>query len=221
MYFTLGKKQKKELYRGLSASNRSILWSLNTQPLPGVQIGTNGPLFPFDPDNETGFGFEGSYNEYLMGTDRYVKYASLHHKNFLFVYRTQSEWQFKAGLQHFVQWGGNSPQWGPQPSSARDYLRLITGQSGRENATVNDQLNTLGNHLGGYEFNVRKGFRDFSIELLYQHLFEDLSGQLLGNTPDGRYGIYFETNDTKNFINSVIYEFYYTKHQSQTTTGCA
>ncbi|UJH89852.1 hypothetical protein LZ575_12665 [Antarcticibacterium sp. 1MA-6-2] len=41
LYITAGIKHQEELYNGLSASNRSILWSLNSRAIPGLQIGTN------------------------------------------------------------------------------------------------------------------------------------------------------------------------------------
>lgn len=217
-YVTVGRKQQEDLYRGLSSSNRSILLSLNARPFPGLQIGTNGPFFPFG-NSARGFGIEGSWNDYLLEEERYVTNARLHHKNLLFVYRTKNDLQFKAGLQHFVQWAGVSPQWGSQPSSGKDYIRIVSGQEGGADATEGDRLNALGNHLGGYEFYVKKTFRDYSVEAFYNHLFEDGSGRRLGNTPDGRYGVYFENKNRDKLINSVIYEFFYTKHQSNTTTG--
>ena len=42
---TLGRKQKKELYKGLSASNENILWSLNARPLPGIRFSTARTIF--------------------------------------------------------------------------------------------------------------------------------------------------------------------------------
>ncbi len=215
-YITVGRKQQAELYNGLSASNRSILWSLNARPLPGIQIGTNGPLFLA---GDQGFGIEGSWNEYLLEKDRFVSNANLHHKNLLLVYRFENSLQIKAGLQHFVQWGGVSPVFGQQPITFKDYLKVVTGRGGSETAPEGDQQNALGNHLGGYEIFIGKEFSEFRVELLYNHLFEDGSGRRLGNTPDGRYGIYMEMKDRNRIINSFIYEFYYTEHQSHTTTG--
>ena len=215
MYATVGRKQRPVFYNGLSSSNENILWSLNARPMPGIQLGTSRPIFPF---SEEGFGFEGSWNEYLMGNDRYVEGTRLHHKNLRFVFQNGS-WQVKAGIQHFVQWAGTSPRMGPQPDSFQDYLRIISGQAGGEGATEGDQLNGLGNTIGGYEFYLRKGFRDFEIQVFYNHLFEDGSGRRLGNTPDGRYGIFYDHNDKDRFISSVMYEFYYTEHQSHTTSG--
>lgn len=216
LYFTVGRKQQKELYNGLSASNRSILWSLNPRPLPGIQIGTNGPLFL---NGATGFGIEGSWNEYIMEKERYVSNAKLHHKNLLLVYRFRNSLQIKGGLQHFVQWGGVDPLSGRQPEKINDYIRIISGQGGDKSATGGEQLNALGNHLAGYEIYVSRDFKNFNMEIFYNHLFEDGSGRRLGNTPDGRYGLFLEMKEKDRFINSVMYEFFYTHHQSHTTTG--
>lgn len=213
---TFGRKQEPELYNGLSASNQNILWSLNARPMPGLQVGTLKPIF-FSGNH--GIGFEASWEEYLMGKDRIVDNARLHHKSFHLVFRTEKELQFKVGLQHFVQWGGTSPEEGKQPSGFSDYLKLISGQAGDEEAFIGDQMNSLGNHLGSYEFSVSKKWRDYKFELLYNHIFEDGSGRRFGNFPDGRYGIYFGKNKNSGFINAVMYEFYYTHHQSHTTSG--
>jgi len=214
-YFTAGRKQQRELYNGLSASNRSILWSVNARPLPGIQIGTKGPLFI---KGNTGLGVEGSWNEYVMEEDRHVSNAKLHHKNLLLVYRSKSAWEFKAGLQHFVQWGGVSTVLGQQPEKFKDYMNIIMGGE-KPDPEYGEEHNAIGNHLGSYEIYVSKRFEGFNIEAFYNHLFDDGSGRRLGNTPDGRYGIFLEKNGKDSFINSLIYEFFYTHHQSHTTTG--
>lgn len=213
--FTVGRKQRQETYNGLSASNESILWSLNARPLPGLQLKTKRPVFIFK-----NFGFEASWEEYLMDDDRFVNNTRLHHKNLRFVYNnTERSFEIKVGIQHFVQWGGNSPLHGNQPEGFNDYIKLITGQSGNENAAGGDQLNALGNHLGGYEIYITKKLSLGTLELFYQHLFEDKSGRRLGNTPDGRYGAYLEFREKDKLISELMYELYYTKHQSHTTSG--
>src|SRR5690606_16390754 len=63
---------------------------------------------------------------------------------------------------------------------------------------------------------------DYNIHFIYNHLFEDGSGRRLGNTPDGRYSIYVEdVEDThvKKWVRAIMYELYYTKHQSYTSSG--
>ena len=103
---TAGRKQRKELYRGLSASNENILWSLNARPLPGVQIKTTRPVFI---NGNRGLGFEAALEEYITDDERYVEDTRVHHKSFNLVYRHSSGFEFSAGLQHFVQWVGIHP----------------------------------------------------------------------------------------------------------------
>ena len=125
-YITGGVKQKKELYNGLSATNENILWSLNARPLPGVEIGTVKPLFIFP-----GVGFEARWGEYILEEDRHVPWARVHHKKFKVVLQPSEDWEIKAGIQHFAQWGGVSPDRGAQPKGITDYLRIVAGRARR------------------------------------------------------------------------------------------
>lgn len=213
-YVSIGKKQHPELYNGISSSNRSTLWSLNASPIPGIVIGTTDPVFF---RGEDGFGFEAVLAEYFMGNDRYVKGARLHHKKISLVFEKQ-EWSVILGFNHYAQWAGVNPSenYGKQPNSFEDYVFIFFGQEGGADASLGDQLSALGNHIGGYEFYLNKEFDDFRIQLFYNHLFEDGSGMRLRNTPDGRYGIFLEKKGKSHYINSVIFELYYTLHQSHT-----
>ena len=216
MQAIVGRKQKKELYNGLSSSNESILWSLNARPLPGIQLSTTRPVFFW---KKAGLGFEASWEEYLMEEDRHVSHARLHHKSFRLVFQPVSSFRVRAGLQHFVQWAGTSASLGKQPSSFEDYLLILTGQGGGEDAPLGDQQNALGNNIGGYELYIDTRIRNLDISLFWNHLFEDGTGQRMVNKPDGRYGIFIEDREPQQWLRSMIYEFYYTKHQSHTTIG--
>src|SRR5690606_10962025 len=111
-----------------------------------------------------GLGIEGSWNEYLMEEERYVRNAKLHHKNLLLIYRSRNNWEIKAGLHHFVQWGGISSGFGQISESFENYLSVISGGKGNEETTLNDQVNAIGNHLGGYEFFITKTFNHLYVE---------------------------------------------------------
>ena len=216
MEAVVGRKQKQELYNGLSSSNENILWSLNARPLPGIRLSTTRPIF-FWP--KAGLGFEASWEEYQMEEERHVSNARLHHKSFHLVYQHAPAFKIRAGLQHFVQWAGTSADRGKQPGGFDDYLLILTGQGGGEDAALGDQQNALGNNLGSYEVYVDGRLKDINFSLFWNHLFEDGSGRRLGNTPDGRYGLFIEDTAPQQWVHSAIYEFYYTKHQSHTTTG--
>ncbi|MFD1094246.1 capsule assembly Wzi family protein [Salegentibacter chungangensis] len=209
-----GIKHKAEMYNGLSASNRNILWSLNARALPGVQLGTNGTVF--FKGRELGWGFEATLEEYWLGEDRYVKDAFLHHKSLHLVFKSWNGWKLKAGIQHFAQWGGTSPRFGKQPAGIEDYLRIFAGRAGGDNSLESDKANVLGNHLGSWELYVTREFKDFKARFIFNNLFEDGSGSRGANFPDGRYGVFIDFSEKDRIINSFIYEFYYTRDQSQT-----
>lgn len=202
MEIIAGRKQQDELYNGLSSSNKNILWSLNARPIPGLQIRTKEPVFLFE---DSGVGFEGSWNEYFLEADRHVSAAKLHHKRFLLVLQPNERWTFKGGGQHFVQWGGTSETRGDQPEKFRDYIKNITGQTAVAGGA--------GRHLGGFEAHIERDFRDFRLEFIYNYLFESVGGIFLRNVPDGRYGLFFENKDKDRIVNSIIYEFTFTRNQ--------
>ena len=208
-----GRKQKKEFYNGLSSTNENILWSLNARPIPGIQLKTSRPIYL---DSNGKFGFEASWNEYYMGDNPGAEEVRLHHKKVQILYHFRNGWSIKAGIQHFVQWGGSSTKFGDQPKDFSDYLRIITGRAGDDNSLESDQANALGNHLGSWELYISKEFKNKRVSFIFNNLFEDGSGSRGANFPDGRYGVFVEAKDPDQLINSLIYELYYTRNQSQT-----
>lgn len=213
-----GRKHKIELYNGLSATNENVLWSLNARPLPGVSFEIYRPVYFW---KSAGLGFKASLEEFFTDDERYVENLRIHHKSFHFVYSGIRNVELIVGVQHFAQWAGTSPEEGPLPDGFEDYLRVITGQQGK-NTEVGEQLNALGNQLGSYEIYLNTSWSHYDIQLLYNTFFEDMSGLKLRNTPDGRYGIFIEDKETEKWVSSFMYEYYYTRNQSKyypTTDG--
>ncbi len=214
----IGKKQRKDLFQGLSASNENILWSLNAAPMPGIRFFTRDPLFISKEDH--GIGVMASLEEYLMDDDRYIRDTRVHHKSLHLVYRSEEDFQIDVGVQHFVQWAGYSEEFGQLPNSWADYIRIFTGMASEGDVGNGQEVNALGNQIGSYEIKVKTKIRDVDFQFLYNHIFEDASGMKGGNLPDGRYAVYFEDNrDTfwgTSWLKAFMYEFYYTKNQSRT-----
>ncbi len=211
----LGKKQREDFYKGLSGTNQSILWSLNSSPPPGIRIFSRDPLFI---NEDYGIGFMASLEEYLLDDERYVEKARVHHKSFDIVYRSQNEFQISLGVEHFVEWAGIAPDYGKLPHSFSDYIHVFTGQAGDE--SVNGQeVNALGNQIGSYELNVQTKVRDLDVQFIYNSIFEDGSGMKMGNFPDGRYALFIEDNRDSfwgvSWFKAFMYEIYYTKNQSR------
>lgn len=208
---TAGRKQMEEFYNGLSASNDNIAWSLNARPLPGLQVSTTRPIFLF---NNKGLGFEASLAEYFMGEERFVKEARVHHKSFHLIYKASEKFQIKAGLEHYVQWAGVHPDFGKLPNTFKDYLSVFSGLEGSDDVS-GEEANALGNHLGSYGVYIDTRIANYNVQFIYNHLFEDGSGRVLRNTPDGRYGVYIEDPNPGKWIDAFMYEFYYTRDQSE------
>jgi len=215
----VGIKQHAELYDGLSGTNGNMLWSINAKPLPGIELKIREPIY-FLFNNHV--GLSGSWGEFLMGDgpDRFVKNTRVHKKSLFLNYRSSTNFKLKIGIEHFAQWAGESPEdhIGEQPRTFKDYLRIVTGQGGESNSYIGEQTNALGNHLGSYELRISKVINNIYYEFMYSHLFEDGSGMLYYNRPDGRYGLYIDLTDftfnDKTWIQKFMYEFYYTKDQS-------
>ncbi|MDT0649771.1 capsule assembly Wzi family protein [Autumnicola edwardsiae] len=216
---TAGRKQKEELYLGLSATNENMLWSLNARPLLGLLLETKRPVFLFGDD---GIGFTASFGEFFTDDNRFVKNTRIHHKSFNLVYKNSDKFQVSAGLQHFVQWAGTSPEYGELSSDLESYARIFLGMQGDSEQGAE---NAEGNQLGSYEVKLSTEINSYKIKLIYNHIFEDGSGRMLFNTPDGRYGIFIEDVyklPENKWVKAAMYEFYHTTDQSEgsgTTDG--
>ncbi len=204
-----GRKHHMELYNGLSAVNGNFLWTLNAMPIPGIQVRTLRTIFFSEKGR---WGFEASWSEYFMEEDRFVKNARLHNKSLYLIFNNRKDLEIKMGIQHFAQWGGISSKkiYGKQPDEIKDYIRVFAGYDGGENSLQSDQDNALGNHIGSYEIKISKSFKKMRLEFLYSHLFEDASGIFFYNYFDGSYGLFADFNKKSGWINSLMYEFYYT-----------
>ena len=210
----LGRKQRAQRYKGLSATTENMLWSLNARPMPGVRFNTTRPVMFW---RGGWLGFEAGLEEYLMDDERHITNTRVHHKNFKLVF-SRNNWEVGVGIQHFVQWAGTSSKFGKLPGSLNDYLRIFSGMGigGTANDQVSEEeINGLGNHLGSYEASVKTSFRNYSIEFVWNHIFEDGSGSRFVNFPDGRYGIFISDLQDEKWIYGIMYEFYYTKNQSK------
>lgn len=214
----IGKKQRDDLFQGLSATNENILWSLNAAPMPGIRFFTRDPLFIFKENH--GLGVMASLEEYLMDDDRYIEDTRVHHKSLHLVYRSENNFQIDMGVQHFVQWAGYSEEFGQLPNSWEDYFRIFTGMASENDVGNGQEVNALGNQIGSYEIKIKTKIRDIDFQFIYNHIYEDASGMKGGNFPDGRYALYFDDNrDTfwgTSWLKAFMYEFYYTKNQSRT-----
>ena len=207
-----GVKNDPVLWNNLSSSNGSIIKSINARAMPGVNIKTNDFItLPFATSWLT---IKANFAHYFMDDTRFVDNTNLHHKSLHIKSRLSPTFEIIAGLDHYAQWGGTSPQYGAQPSSIKDYIKVVFGAEGGDTATLNDQFNALGNHVGAYILQFNYKGQKANYNFYYSHPFEDTSGREMTNWQDGLYGVFIDFKKQKAPITHLLAEFTYTKNMS-------
>ena len=201
-------------YAGLSTTNGNLARSHNARPYPRIRLG-NLKYKPI-PVLKNRFSYKAEYSEGLLNDARYVKNTRLHQKSFYLRAHLSPTLDIEAGLEHFVMWGGTSPEEGVgrMPTALKDYVRYITGASGDKAFPQTDQRNVAGNQLGTWQFQVQKRFPEMNVSFYLSHLFEELSGLKWRNWPDNLLGLHLNFSDKKKFVSDLVYEYTNTRQQS-------
>ncbi|GAB3938204.1 capsule assembly Wzi family protein [Larkinella terrae] len=174
-----------------------VAWSGNAMPIPKIQLHTPDyvPLNFLKKILAFRLGYaHGWFNA------PYIKGAFLHQK-YLYGRFGKPHWKVKvyAGMNHQVQWGGHADYLigssvavnGHLPSSFQDYLSLIFGlyPKASNQQTGFDGENRIGNHIGSIDYGVEWTTSSLNTLLYYQHFYEDVSGIVHLNFPDGLWGL--------------------------------
>jgi hypothetical protein len=193
-------------------SSGSFTLSGNSLPVPKIQIGFPGYVsLPFLKNFVAikGFFAHGWYNTpYIQGA--YLHQKAVHVR----IGKPEGKLSVQAGINHHVTWGGradylkNNPHVvnGKLTDSFADYLRgVVLGWVSKDyhnNRYTNfDGENRVGNHLGQFDFALEYELGKASILLYNNHPFEDASGVLFQNMPDGLYGVRWKS---KNVSRSIV-----------------
>ncbi|GHC58523.1 capsule assembly Wzi family protein [Ulvibacter litoralis] len=208
---TLGSKTPFQKYQGLSIVGDNFLLSGNARALPGLIIEANNPIQLLK-----GLELDWAIAHYSLNDDRYVDDAMVHYKRLGLTYGINEKNRFSAGIEHYAQWGGTSPEFGKLPNSFNDFLKVFIASNANEDAPLGDQLNGLGNHLGIYNFEYIHNSESGYLKMYHQHPFEDGSGSAFKNFPDGIWGLYIgpNTKDYDSFVTGFLIEFVQTTNQS-------
>ncbi|OIN58788.1 capsule assembly Wzi family protein [Arsenicibacter rosenii] len=210
----------------------SYSWSGNALPITRVQFGTTG----FVP-----IGF----TKGVLAINAFMAHGwfpaadsvrgSFLHQKAVYGRIGKPSWPVRiyGGLLHNVQWGGYSTYRvirkyggrddGKLPSSFRDYLYMLVAKQPKgfsENLSSIDTLNQIGNHLGNIDLAIEVAVKNWNVLLYNQHPFEDKSGLIYMNFPDGIYGIRLKNTNTKAKgiqLKQFTVEYVYTVDQSGLT----
>ncbi|GAB4031929.1 capsule assembly Wzi family protein [Spirosoma gilvum] len=212
-------------------SSGFIIGSGNALPIPKIQIATRGyvPLKFLKNFVSINAGYAHGWF-----TDAYIQGSYLHQKYLYWRFgKPTASLKVHIGMNHQVQWGGqadyllNSPyaEQGRLPSSFKYYGNVVMASRPtdyeNQDYTSFDGSYRIGNHVGGHDFGVELTTYHASILIYYQHPFEDVSGLLFQNLPDGLFGFRWKRPSPAHLtglqVNHVVAEFLTTLYQSGAT----
>ena len=210
LHLDLGMKPRERALSDVSVSGGDIVYSRNTRNMPGLNAWSDWIYF------EKGHwaGIKGNIAHYQTLDNRYVKGAMIHNKSLHLKFALGRKVDFSFGLEHWAQWGGNSPLHGQQPLTFKNYLRIFMAGKGGDDASMSDRLNVLGNHLGKECFRLDWRHSEFTMTLQYDKPFEDGSGMKYKNLPDGIWSAQFLFKDRQALVTDIVLEYINTSWQS-------
>lgn len=227
LLLSIGSKEKYLSLWDKRLSSGDMVLSSNAAPIPELRISmpeyTNVPLLggwmQVKADFSVGRSFDAAYMEDFAHADQqYNEKVLWHHKSGYFrIKDTRHDFplSLEFGVVHLAQWGGTStnPALGKQPSSFKDFLRIVGAKEGGENSSWSDQENVLGCHSGSYD--MRLGFtrKNWAAYAYYQHYFEDKSGVIMENGLDGLWGVQIDLPKFP-WLRKVVVERLETRNQS-------
>lgn len=201
-----------QMLGSLSSTGGNIVWSGNTRTIPGISLSLRPTDIPFTKGH---LQIMGSWGDYRTLDTRVIRDAWVHNLQ-AYIRLNAGPLRFTAGLDHNAVWAGYSDIYGKMPSGLRNYLRMSVGDSGGEDATLNDRYNVLGNQLGAERFILEYISDDWTLTLQHDIPYDDRSGMRFQNFPDGVNTIAFGLKDKTAWVSDVLYEYHYTMYQSGT-----
>lgn len=201
----IGMKPRRGELGPLSITGGDFLMAGNARNLPGINLSSDWIYF----EKGHWVGIRGNLAHYHLWDDRKVPGAMIHNKSVDIKFSVGRKVDLIAGFHHYAQWGGEG-----QAESFKDYVKIFFAKRGDASDSKSDQLNVFGNHLGREWARVIWRARPFTMTFQYDKPFEDNSGMIFQNFPDGVWTLQFALNDRKAFVTDVTYEFINTTWQS-------
>ena len=211
LHLDAGMRDRPYDFAGLSLTGGDLAYTGNARNLPGYNLHTDFIWLPF---RKKVVALKGNFADYGLWDNRYVEHTLVHNQSLFIKVRPFRRLDVTLGLEMWSQWGGYSPQYGEQPDSFRDYLRVLCAAGGGADALQGDQDNALGNHLGRELIRFDWHADDFTVTFQHDIPFEDGSGTRFWNFPDGVNTLSLSFKDRTRWVTDVLYEFVYTRDQS-------
>ncbi|ODS87369.1 MAG: hypothetical protein ABS46_00280 [Cytophagaceae bacterium SCN 52-12] len=179
----------------------------NALPIPKVQLSTTGfvPVKWFHSYLAVSAGLaHGWYDvDYLQGARLHQKYLYLRFG------RASAAVRFYAGLNHQVQWAGHAEYLKGRPDIAIDgafpsswklfpyvFLAYTPRNWYEKQGFTSFDSYRMGNHLGSQDLAAEGVVAGEKFLLYHQHVYEDVSGLVWKNFPDGLWGLAWSARQT-------------------------
>jgi len=212
--FVLGAREEQLGNQDSTLSCGGFLFSPNARPMPKVTIGIEHfTTVPFT------FGLlevKGAISHGWFTDNIYTKNLLLHHKYLYGRIGGKLPVHLQYGLDHVAQWGGVVPGYGQQPAGFNDFIDIFFAGRGGKNSTLNDQFNTLGNHIISQSTKLEVDISDFKISGYWQNLTEDPPVKFMMVSPnraDGLWGLSIR-NPKFPVVTGIVVEYLNTTDQS-------
>ena len=204
------KTQLGENYSPLSLG--SMIVSSNALPVPRVSFLI--PDYRLIKVKNIPIKIKGGMSHGWLDKGLYLETPLLHEKWLYLSYENEKISTY-LGVVNEAIWGGATTEFGPQPDSFKDFLRVFFLSSGPSVATAHEKTNALGNHLGMWDLGFWIKKASHKLHFYLQHPFEDQSGaRWLLNYTDGLWGMAIHSKDQEAFFSDIVVELLYTMDQS-------
>lgn len=212
--FVAGTREEQFGVQDPNLSCGGFIFSQNARPMPKITIGIEH-FVPVPLTN--GFvEIKGALAHGWFTDNIYAKGELLHHKYAYLKLGGKLPVHFQYGLDHVAEWSGTTPGFGQQPTDFQDFISVFLGGRGGKDATLNDQLNVLGNHIISQSIRLDIDISDFKIGTYWQNISEDGPIRIIGNTmntPDGLWGLSIRNNKLQ-FVKGILFEYFNSTDQS-------
>ena len=197
----------------LSITGGDVMLSGNARNLPGINLSSEWIYL----ERGKWFGVKGNLAHYHLFDNRCTQKPMVHDKSVAIRVAADRRIELMAGFHHYAHWGGVSEVYGTYPFSVEDYIKIFFAKRGDENDSLSDQLNVFGNHLGNEWARLIYRMENYSLTFQYDKPFEDNSGMMFKNFPDGVWTLQLSAKDRNAIVTDVTCEYIYTMWQSGDT----
>lgn len=197
----------------VSSTGGRYINSGNARTMPGASINLEPLVIPFTGGR---LKLRGRFGDWFTTDTRYVRGSMVHNTAAFLEGRIGERLFLTAGIDHYTIWGGTSPSEGVFPKTFLNYLRILVGASGGSDAPEGERINALGDHRGSEILRADWRAENWTLTLQHDIPYEDRSGMIFRNFPDGVNTIALSFKDKDRWVSDVAYEFHYTMNQSGT-----